>query len=130
MAQLLLATNLTPNSDRAVDRAKLIATLPGFEMQVKQRRFESKLRAALPGLMGPDQPISGGLDVIVERGDPTEVILRKAEELEPDLTAFGLGTLIMGSTAQVLVEHLDCDLLVANAAQPEPDSESRIVPAN
>lgn len=100
------------------------------DLQVKQRKFESKLRAALPGLMGPDQPVSGGLDVIIERGEPTEVILRKAEELEPDLTAFGrsnrsgLGALIMGSTAQVLVEHLDCDLLVANAVQPEPDSKS------
>lgn len=95
----------------------------------KKEKFETLLGAIIKKLSGSENLVPTGLEVIIERGDPTEVILRKAEQLKPDLSAFGrsnksgLRALVLGSTAQVIVEHLDYDLLVAPAVKSAPSSQ-------
>lgn len=65
-----------------------------------------------------DQKISA-LQVLVDRGDATDVILTRVAEIKPDLVACGrtgktgLKSLLPGNTAQVLLGHLTCDVLLA-----------------
>ncbi len=59
------------------------------------------------------------LQVLVDRGAATDVILTRVAEIKPDLVACGrtgktgLKSLLPGSTAQVLLGHLTCDVLLA-----------------
>ena len=66
----------------------------------------------------PDQKKSD-LQILVDRGAATDVILTRVAEIKPDLVACGrtgktgLKSLLPGSTAQVLLGHLPCDVLLA-----------------
>lgn len=135
--RILLATDLSARCDRALDRAASLAALWGAELAVvyavetaddamlaetdaipswrraddvhrmAERRVLADLREAAPNVM-----------VVVERGDPAEIILRTAEERACDLIVTGvardeaLGRLVLGGTVDRLLRRSPVPVLV------------------
>lgn len=128
---LLLATDLTCRCDRALDRAVMLAaawgarllllhvlqgdepeqgpeTLPGHSVRALAER---QLRAATRG-----HGIAA--EIMIERGNPAEVILRQAGELDCGLIVTGIarsGSLartVLGSTVEHLVHRAPMPVLV------------------
>lgn len=61
------------------------------------------------------------LEVHVDLGKGGDVVCNHVEKTKPDLVSFGrsnksgLNALVIGSTARILIEHLQCDMIVAPA---------------
>lgn len=58
-------------------------------------------------------------DIFAEAGQAGNILIEHVEQTKPDLVTFGRSNksgfqaLMLGSTARILIEHLQCDLLVA-----------------
>ncbi|HYH20965.1 MAG TPA: universal stress protein [Azospirillum sp.] len=120
MRSILLATDLTPLSDRAVERALRLAgaggrltvlhTIQGdpyaIDGEEECRRAETRLRAQL----GAEGGGGRGATVVVGIGDPAEEIARHARRASPDVIVLGahrqslLGDLFDTATAQRIVD--------------------------
>jgi nucleotide-binding universal stress UspA family protein len=131
---LLLATDLSCRCDRALDRALMLAAAWGARLQVlhvPEGDEPEQGPEALPGrslralaerqlhAAARDQSIEA--EIVIERGNPVEVILRKANELDCDLIVTGIarsGSLartILGTTVEQLVHRAPMPVLVVKA---------------
>ena len=134
--RLLLATDLSPASERAADEAIRLASESGAQLLVLSVVDPGRLR--LPGgvfVRRVDQErarIESGVQKLVRRaqaagvratflvweGDPGEVILAASESESIDLIVLGshgrglLGRLVLGSTSAHVSEHAGCQVLV------------------
>jgi nucleotide-binding universal stress UspA family protein len=142
---LLLATDLSCRCDRALDRAVMLAAAWGAKLH---------LLYALEGdesEQGPE-PVPGGAaralaerqlhaatrdhgieaEIVIERGDPAEVILRTANELGCDLIVTGIarsGSLartVLGTTVERLVHRASMPVLTVRT-RPWRDYETLVV---
>jgi nucleotide-binding universal stress UspA family protein len=137
--RLLLATDLSPASERAADQAIRLAVETGAQLVVLSVIDPGRLR--LPGgafLRRVDQErarIEGGVQTLVGRaraagasaaflvweGDPPEAILAASEAESVDLIVMGthgrglLGRLVLGSTSARVSEQAICRVLVVAA---------------
>lgn len=134
--KILLGTDLGARSDRALDRAALLATACGAELVVlhvleEEKRFVGT-SGAIPSWRRPANPqplaerrlradlrsLDARSRVIVEKGDPGEVILRVAEEQGCDLIVTGLardemlGRFSLGATVDRLLRQSTVPLLI------------------
>jgi nucleotide-binding universal stress UspA family protein len=128
---VLLATDLSCRCDRALDRAVMLASAWGARLHVihvlegeepdqgaeplpgrsARALAERQLRAATR-----DRGIEA--ELVIEHGNPAEVILRKAAEIDCDLVVTGIarsGTLaraVLGTTVERLVHRAPMPVLV------------------
>jgi nucleotide-binding universal stress UspA family protein len=130
---ILLATDLSCRSDRALDRATALARewqarlvvlhaiqrpepvtdLPSWRQPLDAR--QAARQRVLDDLQGAD---GVDLEVIVERGDPTSRILEVIERLGCELVVTGvardetLGRVLLGNTVEKLVRQANVPVLV------------------
>ena len=136
--KLLLATDLSARSDRAMDRASLLAKQYGAELvvlhvletrtearSVRRARFsasfhpnaESKALARRQ-LLGDLQDAGEKVAILIEEGDPHEVILQTARTQGCDLIVTGVarnemfGRLTLGKTVDRLLRAAQLPLLI------------------
>ena len=130
--RIVLATDLSARSDRALDRAMMLARSDSAEFTVvhvleptPNNRFYprtrplSDLAAAVRGQLIHDLgPCASKSTVRIEEGDPAESIERVARERSATLAVVGvarlerLGRFVLGNTVERLVRGLDVPLLI------------------
>lgn len=136
ISRLLLATDLSPASERAAEEAvrRAIASdaqlvvlsvidpgplrLPGgrFLRRVDQER--SRVEAAAQALVGRARAAGARATFLVWEGDPVEAILAAAEAEKVDEIVMGshgrgrLGRLVLGSTSERVSEEARCRVRV------------------
>lgn len=142
--KILLGTDLGARSDRALDRAALLAAAWKAELFVLHVLEEEKTftgdSGPIPSWRRPPDPQSfaerrlrpdlRGLDarptVMVEKGDPGEVILRIAEEHSCDLIVTGLardellGRFSLGATVDRLLRQSRVPVLIVRERARAP----------
>lgn len=130
MDRLLVATDFSPRSDRALRRASLIARNVGAALSLihvvdadqpnaliePERAAADDLLAALAATIRGSDGIEANWSIVVN--DVHAGILSAAEELKSDLIVIGphrdrLRDVFVGTTAERLVRHSTCPLLVA-----------------
>ena len=130
MDRLLIATDFSPRSDRALRRASLIARNAGAALSLvhvvdgdrpdaliePERAVAAELLAALAASIRESDGIETNWSVVVD--DVHVGILAAAEELKYDLIMIGphrsrLRDVFVGTTAERLVRQCTCPLLVA-----------------
>jgi len=152
--RILLATDLSGRCDRALDRALLLAdewkaglvvvhalepqyqaaieaehALPSWRRRDPNRRISVAERQVREDLLGRDVPF----EVVIEEGEPAEIVLRVAEERGCDFIVTGtarnetFGRFILGTTVDRLARRASVPLLVVKARAGRP--YSRIVVA-
>lgn len=149
MTQLILAPNLTPNSDRAVDRAKPSATLPNFELQVlyvvpkdmscltkhvprEIDRATGELRDEFQNLT---KTSNEGPELVVLHGDPkSEIVMyAKRSKISPfvmgNAREFSLRTLFRGTIADQIISETVSALLIVHR-RPQSQYKRVMVPFN
>jgi nucleotide-binding universal stress UspA family protein len=141
---ILLATDLSARCDRALDRAALLAgewqarlvivhapedatgALDGTESVPSWRRPPDPQQLAEGRIRSELLEICPGATVVIERGDPAEVILGLAEAHGCGLIVTGvarnepLGRLVPGSTVNRLVRRSQVPVLVARKRGRRP----------
>ncbi len=138
---ILLATDLSPRCDRALDRAASLTAewharlvvlhalqepLPVTDLPSWRRPPDPRLAAwhrVRADLQGTDRI---DVDVVVERGEPAPVILAAIERLAPDLLVTGvardetLGRVLLGTTVQKVVRKTNVPMLVVRSRPRGP----------
>ncbi len=138
--RILLATDLSARSDRALDRAMMLATKHNAELVVLHvlepvpgNRYYPR-KHALPILAGwvRDQlrhdlgDCAETAQIRVEEGDPAEIIDRVAREIEATLVVVGvarlerLGRFTLGATVERLVRAVEVPLLIVTTRPRKP----------
>jgi nucleotide-binding universal stress UspA family protein len=138
--RILLATDLSARSDRALDRAMLLAARDGAELVVLHvlepvagSRYYPRTQP-LPSLAGlvREQLVhdlgecAAEAQIRVEEGDPAEVIERVARELNATVVIVGvarvewLGRFVLGATVERLVRAVEAPLLIVTARPRRP----------
>ncbi|MBL9016265.1 MAG: universal stress protein [Myxococcales bacterium] len=138
--RILLATDLSARSDRALDRAVMLAAREGAELVVLHvvepvagSRFYPRTQP-LPVLAGlVRQQLVHDLgdrvakaDIRVEEGEPAEVIERVARELHATIVVVGvarverLGRFVLGTTVERLVRLIEAPLLIVTDRPRRP----------
>lgn len=141
---LLLATDLSPRSDRALDRATTLSAqwesalvvlyvLEKFELGTLEaaqlpswRRPPDPVSLARKQLLAEIGAVSDRATVLVGEGDPAETILRTAESEQCDLIVIGmardelLGRLSLGRTVDRLLRRARVPLLVVKDRPRRP----------
>jgi universal stress protein A len=91
-------------------------------------QLEDSAERELPRLAECDDLHGINVEEVIVHGDPAAEIVRVAEEREVDLIVVsshgrtGLGRIIFGSTAEAVVRHANCPVLVVKPPQEEePD---------
>lgn len=130
--RILLATDLSARSDRATDRATMLARSDGAELtvvhvleQTPNNRFYprtrplSELAVIARAQLAHDLGTSAHKATVrIEEGDPAEAIERVAREQSATLVVVGvarterLGRFVLGNTVERLVRGLDVPLLI------------------
>ena len=91
-------------------------------------QLEDSAEREMPKLTECDECTGLDLEEVIVHGDPAAEIVRVAAEREVDLIVVsshgrtGLGRIIFGSTAEAIVRHAACPVLVVKP--PEQDEES------
>ncbi|HWP45493.1 MAG TPA: universal stress protein, partial [Blastocatellia bacterium] len=138
---ILLATDLSCRCDRALDRATMLAAewkarlvvlhvlehpVPGTDAP-SWRRPPDPLQAARRQVLGDIRGAEGvEVDVLVERGEPAEVILNVIERHGCDLVLTGvaryetLGRALLGTTVETLTRKANVPVLVVKARPRGP----------
>ncbi len=138
--RILLATDLSARSDRALDRAMMVAASEGSQLVVLHvlepvagNRFYPPTQP-LPSLAGlVRQRLLHDLgdcaekaQIRIEQGDPAEVIVRVAREMEATLVIVGvarverLGRFALGATVERLVRAVEAPLLIVTERARRP----------
>ncbi|HRP76167.1 MAG TPA: universal stress protein [Rhodocyclaceae bacterium] len=142
--RILLATDLSPRCDRALDRAVMLATQWGSELVVLHalERFDddSLKGTSLPSWRRPPDPVSlarkqlladvgtavSKLTVLIDQGDPADAILRAVDNEQCELIIIGaarnelLGRFILGGTVDRLLHSSRVPLLVVKTRPRAP----------
>ncbi len=139
--RILLATDLSPASEQAVDAAIRLATersaqllvmsvvdprrirLPGgpFLRRIDQER--ARVEAATQAIVARARTAGARATFLVWEGDPAPSILDAASSESADVIVLGshgrgrLGRLILGSTSARVCELAQCEVLVVPASQ-------------
>ena len=139
--RILLATDLSPASEQAVDEAIRLATergaqllvmsvvdprrirLPGgpFLRRIDQER--ARVEAATQAIVARARTAGARATFLVWEGDPAPSILDAASSESADVIVLGshgrgrLGRLILGSTSARVCELAQCEVLVVPAPQ-------------
>ena len=139
ISRLLLATDLSPASERAADEAIRMAVesdaelvvlnvidpgrlrLPGgvFLRRLDQER--SRIEASVQELVGRARRAGAKATFLVWEGDPAEAILAASDAEGVDVIVLGshgrglLGRLVLGSTSTRVSEHATCRVIVIGA---------------
>jgi nucleotide-binding universal stress UspA family protein len=149
--KLLLATDLSGRCDRALDRAvnlnrrwgaqltavHALELAPAFiEARARQRRFwhtaEDRTIAVARQLQADIDDDGIKASVVVEAGDPADLVLRTAESESSDLILTGharaepFGRLLLGATVERLVRHAAAPVLVVRGHDFCRDVRSRL----
>jgi nucleotide-binding universal stress UspA family protein len=88
-------------------------------------QFESSAERELPKLAGCDECAGLEVEELIVHGDAASEIVRVAKEREVDLVVIsshgrtGLGRMLFGSTAEAVVRHASCPVLVVKPPQEE-----------
>ncbi|SFD82801.1 universal stress protein [Roseivivax sediminis] len=133
MKRIMLATDFSERSDRALRRATLLAHRSGASVLIlnvvdddqpsRVINSERKVAAALLGeLQGTMRSVDGvSCETRVEIADPFVGIAQVAEEERPDLLVLGphrrqtLRDVFVGTTAERTIRSVSCPVLMVNA---------------
>ena len=92
-------------------------------------QLEDSAERQLPKLAECEECVGLEVEEIIVHGDPAAEIVRVAQEQEVDLIVIsshgrtGLGRMIFGSTAEAVVRHANCPVLVVKPPhQEEPEA--------
>ena len=141
--RILLATDLSPRCDRALDRAATLAAAWNAELMALHVMPEDPVDYDAPQIPSWRRPPSAqmvaeakarteihavlpGASVAIERGDPADAILRVAAAKGCDLIVTGvaryepLGRLSLGSTVERLVRRSQIPILVVRKRGQRP----------
>ena len=127
--RILLATDLSARSDRAMDRALMLARREGAELVVlhvlepmsgsrKYPPTESLAVLARAQVLHDLGDTAARTEIRIEEGDPAEVIVRVAREQKSTLIVVGvarserLGRFVLGATVERLVRGIEMPLLI------------------
>lgn len=130
--RILLATDLSARSDRALDRATMLARRDGAELTLvhviertpsnryfpRSRRLSDLAAVARGQLVHDLGPCASNYTVRIEEGDPAESIERVTREQSATLVVVGvarterLGRFVLGAAVERLVRGLDVPLLI------------------
>lgn len=140
LKKIMLATDLSERSDRALRRATLLARQFGASLLIvhvvdddQPRRVVESEREMASGLLQDLRMTVQEVDGVpcetrVVLADPFAGIARAAEEAEPDLLVIGahrrqaLRDVFVGTTAERTVRSVNCPVLMANALPVGPYS--------
>jgi len=140
---ILLATDLSARCDRALDRAVALSQLWQAKLVVLHvledmrdedtdpailswRRPPDPAGAAEQQLLADIGPAAKTADVVIDRGDPAEAILRQAEMRGCDLIVTGiardelLGRFVLGTTVDRLLRRSNVPVLVVKKRARQP----------
>jgi nucleotide-binding universal stress UspA family protein len=132
---ILLATDLSPRCDRALDRAVLLSRSwraklvilhvierfqdPDFDPTVPSwRRPPDPVSVAAKQLLADIGPLVKTADIVIDEGDPAEAIVRTAEKKGCDLIITGVarnepfGRLFLGATVERLLRSSHTPILI------------------
>jgi nucleotide-binding universal stress UspA family protein len=107
----------------AVGYSGMAETMPIAEMS---EQLEDSAERELPDVMNCEDLRGLKVEEVIGHGDAAAEIVRVADEHEVDLIVIsshgrtGLGRIIFGSTAEAVVRHARCPVLVV---KPPPDEE-------
>src|ERR1051325_2879476 len=107
----------------AVGYTGMAEAMPIAEMS---EQMEDSAERELPGVMNCEELRGLKVEEVIGHGDAAAEIVRVADEQEVDLIVIsshgrtGLGRIIFGSTAEAVVRHARCPVLVV---KPPPDEE-------
>jgi nucleotide-binding universal stress UspA family protein len=107
----------------AVGYSGMAETMPIAEMS---EQMEDSAERELPDVMNCEDLRGLKVEEVIGHGDAAAEIVRVADEHEVDLIVIsshgrtGLGRIIFGSTAEAVVRHARCPVLVV---KPPPDEE-------
>ena len=107
----------------AVGYSGMAEAMPIAEMS---EQLEDSAERELPGVMNCEELRGLKVEEVIGHGDAAAEIVRVAEERDVDLIVIsshgrtGLGRIIFGSTAEAVVRHARCPVLVV---KPPPDEE-------
>jgi nucleotide-binding universal stress UspA family protein len=107
----------------AVGYSGMAETMPIAEMS---EQMEDSAERELPDVMNCEDLRGLTVEEVIGHGDAAAEIVRVADEHEVDLIVIsshgrtGLGRIIFGSTAEAVVRHARCPVLVV---KPPPDEE-------
>lgn len=138
---VLLATDLSYRSDRAMDRATMLAAEWRTRLVALHVLEEPAPVSDLPSWRRPPDPLQAArqrvrndlrgaegveVDVLVERGEPATVILEVSGRLGCELVVTGvardetLGRALLGTTVEKLTRAADVPVLVVKSRPREP----------
>ncbi len=92
-------------------------------------QLEDSAERQLPKLAECEECVGLDVEEIIVHGDPAAEIVRVAQEQEVDLIVIsshgrtGLGRMIFGSTAEAVVRHANCPVLVVKPPHQEEPAE-------
>jgi nucleotide-binding universal stress UspA family protein len=110
----------------AVGYTGMAEAMPIAEMS---EQMEDSVEREMPGLMNCEELRGLKVEEVIGHGDAAAEIVRVADEREVDLIVIsshgrtGLGRIIFGSTAEAVVRHANCPVLVVKPP-PEEEEES------
>jgi nucleotide-binding universal stress UspA family protein len=134
--RLLLATDLSPASERATDESIRLAVqdaaqlvvlsvvdpgrlrLPGGGLVRRMDQERSRIEAGLQVIVGRARQAGATATFLVWEGEPAEAILAASASEDVDVILLGshgrglLGRLVLGSTSARVSEQADCRVLV------------------
>jgi nucleotide-binding universal stress UspA family protein len=138
MKHILVATDFSERSDRALRRATLLARESGASLTIvhgvdndrpprivdqDKREAEILMRELVSTLRTVDG-VDGAAKVVL--GEPSQAILQASEEARPDLLVIGphrrqiFRDIFVGTTAERTIRAARCPVLMANAAPVGP----------
>ena len=112
----------------AVGYTGMAETMPIAEMS---EQMEDSAERELPDVMRCDELRGLKVEEVIGHGDAAAEIVRVAEEQEVDLIVIsshgrtGLGRIIFGSTAEAVVRHARCPVLVVKPPPEEEEGEEQ-----
>lgn len=138
--RILLATDLSARSDRALDRAMMLAArenaelvvlhviepVPGNRFYPRTQPLSFLASVARQQLLHDLGDCAEKAQIRIEEGDPAEVIERVARELQATLVVVGvarierLGRFVLGATVERLVRAVEAPLLVVTDRPRKP----------
>lgn len=138
MKRILVATDFSERSDRALRRATLLARQTGAVLTImhgldddRSPRIVERERYEMEGLLRELTATLASVDGLTSNwrmvmGEPSQAILQAVREEKPDLLVLGphrrqiFRDIFVGTTVERTIRNVDCPVLMANAAPVGP----------